>query len=137
MAHRILATELAGDWVMTRESLIDIQHVSHGDVPTDPSQYKIALREDGTCHFHTFMYPISSLGSVQPIEDSECRWLLGDIAGRQRLTIQMVGGRFSTMYDFADDVGSLVLWQAAGDPDARQYVDYRRTAGDLPNRGIR
>jgi hypothetical protein len=135
ISRRLRATELPGVWVMTRESAIDIQHVSTPPIVLDTTQYTITLRKDGTCHFHAFVRPLATSSSLDPIEDAECTWFLGDVAGKQRLSVQMVSDRGAgTVYNFADDVGSLVSWQPAGDPDARQYVDYRKTA-DQEERG--
>jgi hypothetical protein len=119
--RQVRPAELVGTWTMTQGSVRDIGVSS----PIDPLQHTITIRADDTCHFHTFPSALTSVGSLNPVLDGECRWRLRNVTGRQTLLLDIVAEPpLSVRYNFFAQNGTLVLWQHVGDPDAWRYVEY-------------
>ena len=126
LKRQVQTAEVVGEWVMAASSVADLVAVGYA-APVDPMRHTISLTSDGGCRFKTFPSALSSSGTANPPIDRECRWTLRDVAGRQTLLIDMVGEpSFTVSYYFAEEDGTLVLWQHADDPDSWRYVEYAK-----------
>jgi hypothetical protein len=127
--HRdVRPEEVAGLYKLTPDSAQIISNDAYVGI-TDPSQRSILIRPDGTCHFSTFTYvarsAVSPSAPVAPL-DAECRWTV-DRSKRQQLTLLLsVEPPKAAQFYFAEQNGTLLLWQFADDPDDWKYVEYRK-----------
>lgn len=124
--------ELVGDWVATESGTDALQHAGYR-THLDPKEHRLALRGDGTCEAETVVDPASPGPDGTGLWVSKylpCAWDLGKDGDHQTLElwVQMVPGKPDLLkFYFDEEEGHIVLWQYAGDPDARKYMEFRRS----------
>jgi hypothetical protein len=128
----ISASELLGTWQATDFSLqclAKLPTVGH----LTKRENLITLRRDGKCSARGYLNPSENPGGANATNAyeiiDECTWELR--RGRHdELTIRD-RSRIAATFFFDDSGNKLVLWQYVTDPDAWQYVEFEKLAGEM------
>lgn len=126
LARTVRSEEVVGSWRATEfaiKSLRDVGVTSHLAM----EDHTLVLRADGSCSVRTIMnMPVFDTADYRTY-DTGCRWRLRNV-GHQSLQLDLIPtpSLASPYYYFAEEKGSLLLWQYATDPDAWRYMEFEK-----------
>jgi len=125
LSRDVVADEIVGFWILTDDSLRDIQTSSEAASLTGKARdYSIEIRGDSTLQYRSFMQmPTRTV-------DYQGSWKLVSLADKNksnRLDILLdIVGDYYISFDFTEEDGRLTLWTYFGDPDSWRLAKYQK-----------